>query len=57
MLRICVFLVRSSVSFILLIRLIMSALSQAYENGKTTMSIHERKASLKEFYSKLIEGT
>ncbi|KAF3449573.1 hypothetical protein FNV43_RR10302 [Rhamnella rubrinervis] len=26
-------------------------LSQAYENGKTTMSIHERKASLKEFYS------
>lgn len=27
-------------------------LSQAYEDGKTTMSIHERKASLKEFYSK-----
>ncbi|GMN59578.1 hypothetical protein TIFTF001_028671 [Ficus carica] len=25
---------------------------KAYENGKTTMSIHERKASLKEFYSK-----
>ncbi|KAF3448902.1 hypothetical protein FNV43_RR09618 [Rhamnella rubrinervis] len=24
---------------------------KAYENGKTTMSIHERKASLKEFYS------
>uniref|UniRef100_A0A2P2JKV7 RING-type domain-containing protein n=1 Tax=Rhizophora mucronata TaxID=61149 RepID=A0A2P2JKV7_RHIMU len=23
---------------------------QAYENGKTTMSIHERKASLREFY-------
>ncbi|XP_062095237.1 E3 ubiquitin-protein ligase AIRP2 [Humulus lupulus] len=24
---------------------------KAYENGKTTMSIHERKATLKEFYS------
>jgi hypothetical protein len=24
--------------------------SQAYEDGKTTMSIHERKASVREFY-------
>ncbi|KAH7514618.1 hypothetical protein FEM48_Zijuj11G0108500 [Ziziphus jujuba var. spinosa] len=30
---------------------IIFRLSQAYEDGKTTMCIHERKASLKEFYS------
>lgn len=27
-------------------------LSQVYEDGKTTMSIYERKASLKDFYGK-----
>nr|DAD28482.1 TPA_asm: hypothetical protein HUJ06_029950 [Nelumbo nucifera] len=27
-------------------------LSQAYEDGKTTMSVHERKASIREFYGK-----
>lgn len=30
----------------------MFGLWQAYKDGKTTMSIHERKASLKEFYGK-----
>lgn len=31
---------------------VMLGLSQAYKDGKTTMSIYERKASLKEFYGK-----
>lgn len=39
-------------TFFLVMGVIISGLSQAYEDGKTTMCIHERKASLKEFYSK-----
>ncbi|KAK6120271.1 hypothetical protein DH2020_045962 [Rehmannia glutinosa] len=34
--------------------LIRILIYKAYENGKTTMSIHERKASIREFYAALL---